>query len=99
MDRYDEQDPIRWFPISKITFAALRERMKEEGVDEIICIPLMSHNNVVGLLYVTNDGAYKLGRGAKRTAQGHRKPARGFHPECNALRLGGTRENRTGDQL
>jgi len=27
MARYDEQDPIRWFPISKITFAALRERM------------------------------------------------------------------------
>ncbi len=61
MGRYKEKDPIRWFPISKLTFAALRERMKEEGVDEIICIPLMSHNNVVGLLYVTNDGAYKLG--------------------------------------
>ncbi|MGO9312676.1 MAG: ATP-binding protein [Syntrophobacteraceae bacterium] len=61
MGRYDDQDPIRWFPISKITFAALRERMQEEGVDEIICIPLMSHKNVVGLLYVTNDGTYKLG--------------------------------------
>lgn len=63
MDRYDGQDPIRWFPIRKITFAALRERMVEEGVDEIICIPLMSHKNVVGLLYVTNDGAYQLGQG------------------------------------
>ncbi len=61
MDRYDEQDPIRWFPISKITFSALRERMTEEGVDEIICIPLMSQKKVVGLLYVTNDGAYQLG--------------------------------------
>ena len=61
MGRYDEQNPIRWFPISKVTFAALRERMEEEGVDEIICIPLMSHQNVVGLLYVTNDGAYELG--------------------------------------
>ena len=45
------KDPVRWFPISKITFAALRERMKEEGVDEIIPIPLMSQKNVVGLLY------------------------------------------------
>lgn len=61
MDRYDESNPIRWFPISKVTFAALRERMHEEGVDEIICIPLMSHKNVVGLLYVTNDGIYELG--------------------------------------
>jgi K+-sensing histidine kinase KdpD len=61
MGRYDEQDPIRWFPISKVTFTALRERMEQEGVDEIICIPLMSHQNVVGLLYVTNDGAYELG--------------------------------------
>jgi len=63
MGRYKEANPIRWFPISKLTFAALRERMREEKVDEIICIPLMSHNNVVGLLYVTNDGAYKLGAG------------------------------------
>jgi signal transduction histidine kinase len=63
MARYDEQNPIRWFPISKITFSALRERMQEEGVEEIVCIPLMSHQNVVGLLYVTNDGAYELGEG------------------------------------
>jgi two-component system, NtrC family, sensor kinase len=63
MDRYDDQDPIRWFPISKITFTALRERMVEEGVGEIICIPLMAQQEVVGLLYVTNDGAYKLKAG------------------------------------
>ncbi len=63
MGRYKDKDPIRWFPISKITFPALRERMEEEEVDEIICIPLMSHKNVLGLLYVTNDGAYKLGAG------------------------------------
>ncbi|MEN6438842.1 MAG: ATP-binding protein [Syntrophobacter sp.] len=61
MDRYDEQDPIRWFPISKITFSALRERMAEDGVDEIICLPLMSQKKVVGLLYVTNDGAFSIG--------------------------------------
>jgi len=62
MDRYDEQDPIRWFPISKITFSALRERMAEDAVDEIICIPLMSQKKVVGLLYVTNDGAFSIGQ-------------------------------------
>ncbi|SPF43070.1 GAF sensor signal transduction histidine kinase [Syntrophobacter sp. SbD1] len=61
--RYNDKNPIRWFPISRIDFAPLRQRMKEEGVNEIICIPLMSHNNVVGLLYVTNDGSYKLGPG------------------------------------
>ncbi len=63
MDKYWQDDPVRWFPISRLYFAALRERMKEKGVEEIICIPLMSHNHVVGLLYVTNDGAYKLGPG------------------------------------
>lgn len=61
MDKYDEQDPIRWFPISKITFSALRERMAEDGVDEIICIPLVSQKKIVGLLYVTNDGAFNIG--------------------------------------
>jgi len=60
--KYDAQDPIRWCPISEVTFAPVRERMQEEGVDEIIGIPLMAHKNVVGLLYVTNDGAYKLGK-------------------------------------
>ena len=61
MGKYKEKDPIRWFPIAKLSFPVLRERMKEEGIDEIICIPLMSHKNVVGLLYVTNDGTYQLG--------------------------------------
>ncbi|MGC9194860.1 MAG: ATP-binding protein [Syntrophobacteraceae bacterium] len=63
MDKYWQGEPIRWFPISKLFFAPLRERMKEKGVEEIICIPLKSNNNVVGLLYVTNDGVYKLGQG------------------------------------
>ncbi|MGC8490572.1 MAG: ATP-binding protein [Syntrophobacteraceae bacterium] len=63
MVKYWEKDPVRWFPISKLYFAALRERMREKGVQEIICIPLMSQSDVVGLLYVTNDGAYKLGPG------------------------------------
>jgi len=29
-------------------------------VDEIICIPLVSQKKILGLLYVTNDGAYQL---------------------------------------
>jgi nitrogen-specific signal transduction histidine kinase len=60
MRRYYEE-PIRWLPLSKITFAPLRERMKEDGVIEIIAIGLISHKNVVGVLYVTNDGTYKVG--------------------------------------
>lgn len=73
MDRYDEQDPVRWFPRSKIAFTALRERMADEGVDEIICIPLLSQKNIVGLLYVTNDGPYRIGpeRGELLKAIGH----------------------------
>jgi len=41
MARYKDKDPIRWFPISKLTFANLRARIKEEGADEIISIALM----------------------------------------------------------
>ncbi len=63
MARYKDKDPIRWFPISKLTFANLRARIKEEGADEIISIALMSQKDVVGLLYVTNDGIYKVGAG------------------------------------
>jgi len=60
MDKYHHQQPVRWFPASKITFTALRERMEEEGIEEIICISLMSQKKVLGLLYVTNDGALQL---------------------------------------
>lgn len=60
MDRNNYQQPVRWFPVSKITFAELRDRMREEGIDEIICIPLMSQKKVLGLLYVSNDGARRL---------------------------------------
>jgi len=34
--------------------------MIEEGIDEIICIPLVSRKNVLGLLYVTNDGVLQV---------------------------------------
>lgn len=47
--------PVRWFPTSKLVFAKLRERMDEEGVQEIICIALMTQKKVLGLLYVTHD--------------------------------------------
>lgn len=60
IDRYHYQQPVRWFPVTKITFSSLRERMKAEGIDEIICISLMSQKKVLGLLYVTNDGAMQL---------------------------------------
>jgi two-component system, NtrC family, sensor kinase len=61
MEKYSEQRrPVRWFPISKITFAMLRERMEEEGIEEIICISLMSQDRVLGLLYVSNEGPHQL---------------------------------------
>jgi len=65
MRSYHGKAPVRWFPISKIVFPWLREYMKEHGVDEMIGISLMSHDDVVGLLYVSNDGAYKLRAGQK----------------------------------
>jgi signal transduction histidine kinase len=61
MSSYNGEAPVRWFPVSKILFPSLCEHMKEVGVDEMIGISLMSHEDVVGLLYVSNDGAYKLG--------------------------------------
>jgi signal transduction histidine kinase len=63
MSSYNGQAPVRWFPIAKIVFPWLREYMKEHGVGEMIGIALMSHDELVGLLYVSNDGAYKLGAG------------------------------------
>jgi signal transduction histidine kinase len=65
MDSYDGEAAVRWFPVSKIIFPQLRECMREEGVDEMIGISLMSHDELVGLLYVSNDGAYKLGAGQR----------------------------------
>ena len=65
MSSYYGKAPVRWFPIAKIVFPPLREYMKEQGVDEMIGISLMSHDDVVGLLYVSNDGEYRLGAGQK----------------------------------
>ncbi len=60
IDKYHYQQPVRWFPVSKLTFAKLRARMEEDGIGEIICISLLSQKKVLGLLYVTNDGALQL---------------------------------------
>lgn len=55
INRFYYLKPVKWFPTSKLVFAKLRERMHEEGVQEIICIALMTQKKVMGLLYVTND--------------------------------------------
>ncbi|HOV86591.1 MAG TPA: ATP-binding protein [Syntrophobacteraceae bacterium] len=60
LDPGKRPQPVRWFPVSKLIFPRLRERMIEERVTEIICIPLMTQKRVLGLLYVTNDGVLPL---------------------------------------
>ncbi|MFP5213144.1 MAG: ATP-binding protein [Acidobacteriota bacterium] len=73
VSNYYYNKPVRWFPSSKIVFAQLRERMRAEGIEEIISISLMSQKKVLGLLYVSNDGLYQLkqDRGEFLTAIGH----------------------------
>lgn len=60
LDAGRRPQPVRWFPVSKLFFPRLQERMMEEGVREIICIPLMVQKRVLGLMYVTNDGVLPL---------------------------------------
>lgn len=60
MERFCHQEPVRWFPFDKVVFPELRERMKLEGISEVICISLMTQKRVLGLLYVTNDGILQL---------------------------------------
>lgn len=54
------QHSASWFSPERVVFPGLQERMIEEGIDEIICIPLVSQKNVLGLLYVTNDGVLQV---------------------------------------
>ena len=54
------QHSASWFSPERVVFSGLQERMIEEGIDEIICIPLVSQKNVLGLLYVTNDGVLQV---------------------------------------
>jgi len=52
--------PVRWFPVEKVVFPKLRERMDKEKLNEIVCIPLLTQKKVLGLLYVTNDGVLEV---------------------------------------
>lgn len=72
VEKFRKQKQVRWFPTSKIAFQALRDRMNEEGVKEIICISLMTQKRILGLMYVTNDGVLQLRpeRGAFLTTVG-----------------------------
>lgn len=60
IEGYYFKNPVRWLPINKIVFSRLRDRMREEGIEEIISISLMTQKKVLGLLYVTNDGPLQL---------------------------------------
>lgn len=51
---------VLWLRPPDLVFPVLRERMNDEGITEIICIPLMTQKRVLGLLYVTNDGILQL---------------------------------------
>jgi len=59
-DNLANQHSASWFSPERVVFSGLQERMIEEGIDEIICIPLVSQKNVLGLLYVTNDGVLQV---------------------------------------
>ncbi len=62
LDRLHHKEPVLWFPSSKITFPDLRRRMKEESIQEIICISLLTQKSLLGLMYVSNHGALQIGR-------------------------------------
>lgn len=60
IEKYSNQQLVRWFPVDKVVFPKLRKRMQQEQINEIICIPLLTQKRVLGLLYVTNDGGLRL---------------------------------------
>jgi two-component system, NtrC family, sensor kinase len=60
MERFRHHAGVTWFHPKKLVFDDLRRRMKEDNIHEIICIPLMAQRNVLGLLYVTNDGQIRI---------------------------------------
>ena len=60
MERFRHQAGVTWFHPKKLVFDELRRRMEEDNINEIICIPLMAQRNVLGLLYVTNDGQIRI---------------------------------------
>lgn len=50
-----------WLKRNKIYFPLLRQKLREHGIDEIICIPLFSKNTLLGLFYLTNSDPLQLG--------------------------------------
>lgn len=60
MERFRHQAGVTWFHPKKLVFEELRRRMVVDNINEIICIPLMAQRNVLGLLYVTNDGQIRI---------------------------------------
>jgi two-component system NtrC family sensor kinase len=60
IERLANDGRAAWFHPGKVMFTDLQERMVEENISEIICIPLMAQKKVLGLLYVTNDGDLQI---------------------------------------
>lgn len=60
--RVRDREPAIWFAADKIVFPDLRQRMREESIQEIICIGLIKKEALLGLLYVSNHGALRIGR-------------------------------------
>jgi two-component system, NtrC family, sensor kinase len=60
MEKVGNQGGVSWFHPRKLVFDDLKQRMGEENISEIICIPLMAQKKVLGLLYVTNDGQIQI---------------------------------------
>lgn len=60
MDNYYHEEQVRWFPVERVVFSKLRDKMRRMGIEEIVCIALMTAKKVLGLLYITNDGVLQL---------------------------------------
>ncbi len=60
MGKYYLDDPVKWLPPSKLFFTKLQDRLKDEGIQEIIRIALVTPKKFLGLLYVTNHGPLQL---------------------------------------
>jgi two-component system, NtrC family, sensor kinase len=60
IEKVGNQGGVAWFHPRKLVFDDLKQRMGEENISEIICIPLMAQKKVLGLLYVTNDGQIQI---------------------------------------
>ena len=60
MEKVGSQGGVAWFHPRKLVFDDLKQRMGEENISEIICIPLMAQKKVLGLFYVTNDGQIQI---------------------------------------